>query len=81
MNRIPFNPATDNNLQQPEVGDFVAYNWSGQIATGWIKSIGRGRNGPIFKIQMLRPMDGHQSTVRGGPKCVLVLEKAEEQDV
>lgn len=71
----------DNNGKLPEVGDFVAYNYSGQVATGWITHVGiagraKVRNGN-FTIRQLAPKDGHISRVRGGPKCVLVLEKAE----
>lgn len=79
MTRIPYNPHTDNNGSIPEVGDFVAYNYSGQLATGWITRVSRIRrgawSGPGYEIKMLRPDDGATSRVRGGPKCVLVLEK------
>lgn len=75
-----YNPNTDNAGQIPEVGDFVAYNYSGDIATGWIKRIGKSQGRysggrPIYEIHQNLPQEGHISKVRGGPKCVLVLEK------
>ena len=69
--------STDNAGQTPEVGDFVAYNYSGEIATGWIKSTGRARYGRSYTIHQVHPKEGHISRVRGGSKCVLVLEKGE----
>lgn len=69
----------DNAGQIPEEGDFVAYNYSGQIATGYIRHVGRTPSGnPTgrFTIVQVCPEDGHISRVKGGPKCVLVLEKA-----
>lgn len=76
---MTYNARADNTGQIPEAGDFVAYNYSGQIATGWITKIGEthGRywSGPIFHIYQCHPKDGHMSRVRGGPKCVLVLAK------
>jgi hypothetical protein len=64
---------TDNAGQVPEVGDFVAYNYSGQIATGWIRYVGRSK---IFTIIQLHPEEGRISRVRGGARCLLVLDKA-----
>lgn len=75
---MPYNPRADNAGQTPEVGDFVAYNYSGQIATGWIKSTGRGKWNTTYTIHQVCPTEGHISRVRGGPKCVLVLEKGEQ---
>lgn len=72
---MSYNAAADNTGQTPEVGDFVAYNYSGQIATGWVVRTGKGRWGTIFYIHQCKPEDGHMSTVRGGPKCLLVLAK------
>ena len=74
------NYETDNNGVVPEKGDFVAYNYSGQIATGWITHKGltkSGRSTGNFTIKQLAPEDGHVSHVRGGPKCMLVLEKSD----
>jgi hypothetical protein len=69
--------------QIPEVGDYVAYNYSGQIATGWIKKIGSASSrqyasSGIIEIHQTFPKEGHISKVRGGPKCVLVLEKGSD---
>ena len=64
----------DNSGQTPEVGDYVAYNYSGQIATGWITKISPRHH---FRIWQNDPKPGHQSLVRGGPRCVLVLAKAD----
>jgi hypothetical protein len=66
---------TDNAGQHPEVGDYVAYNYSGQIATGWILSTGRGRWHTTYRIHQHFPREGHISHIRGGSKCVLVMEK------
>lgn len=68
---------TDCNGETPEIGDFVAYNYSGDIATGWIIKIGKkDRGGSIYTIHQVAPEEGHISKVRGGSMCVLVLEKA-----
>lgn len=75
-----YNPRADNAGREPAEGDFVAYNYSGQIATGWITHVGRsasGRPTGNFTIRQLVPQDGHVSRIRGGPKCLLVLETTE----
>lgn len=77
---MAYNYKADNVGNEPKLGDFVAYNYSGQIATGWITKIGKGKWHPIFTVKQLHPQDGHVSKVKGGPKCVLVLE-AKEEDV
>lgn len=78
--RRAFNAHEDNSGRVPQAGDFVAYNYSGQIATGWITKVGRTQSryysGPIYHIDQFQPDDDHKSKVRGGPKCVLVLERA-----
>lgn len=70
---------TDNAGQIPEEGDFVAYNYSGQIATGFITYAQRSNSGRLtggsYIIEQVHPKEGHRSRVKGGPKCVLVLEK------
>ena len=72
---LPYN--ADNSGRVPETGDYVAYNYSGQIATGYIRKIGRGRYGPRFYIEQVVPTAGHESIVNGGPRCVLVLALAD----
>ena len=69
----------DANNIEPEVGDFVAYNWSGRVATGYITSTGQNphRIRKIYHITQVAPNDGHKSVVRGGADCVLVLEKGD----
>lgn len=73
---------TDNAGNTPEVGDYVAYNWSGQIATGFIAGMGRSKLSPIYKIERVIPEQRQHerekpiSTVRGGARCLLVLDKA-----
>ena len=70
----------DNAGNYPEEGDFVAYNYSGQIATGWIRHVSRSKSGRSlgkYIINQLHPHEDHVSRVRGGPKCVLVLQKAD----
>lgn len=70
--------ATDNAGNVPEEGDYVAYNYSGQIATGVIRFVSRstgGRSLGKYVIVQIHPTKGHISRVRGGTKCVLVLEK------
>ena len=75
---------TDANGRTPQVGDFVAYNYSGQIATGWITKIGHriskysslGGN-KIYHIHQVAPHEGKKSVVRGGAKCLIVLESGE----
>lgn len=67
---------TDNAGCVPKVGDYVAYNMSGQIATGYILSVGKSRLAPIYRIERVLPERPHMhptSTVRGGPQCLLVL--------
>ena len=73
---------TDNAGQIPEEGDFVAYNYSGQIATGYIRYVSRSRSGrPLgrYIIDQVHPKEGHVSRIKGGSKCVLVLQKREAQ--
>lgn len=75
--RLPWNPAADNCGRVPKEGDFVAYNMSGQIATGFIRHAGRTRSGRLtgrFTIEQVRPEEGHVSRIKGGPKCLLVLD-------
>lgn len=72
---------TDNAGHVPKEGDFVAYNYSGQIATGYIKHVSRTRSGRSqgkYIIHQVHPNEGHISRIRGGVKCVLVLEPADE---
>ena len=67
----------DNNGVIPEVGDYIAYNWSGQIAAGYITHY-KGKNKPITIERVIpdpEPGESNKSTVRGGCKCVLVLQK------
>lgn len=69
---------TDANGETPEVGDFVAYNYSGNIATGFIKRIGRTTKGwhrNIYYVEQVAPTKGHESVIRGGAMCLLILEK------
>ena len=68
---------TDANGIKPEIGDFVAYNCSGQIATGYITSTGKYANRlrKIYHIYQISPKDGKKSVIRGGARCLLVLEK------
>ena len=66
--------AVDNAGRTPKVGDYVAYNYSGQLATGFIKSVGRGRWNPTYTIHQVLPKEGHVSHIRGGAKCLLVLD-------
>jgi len=67
-----WNPKADNAGREPVEGDYVAYNYSGQIATGFITRVTRS----AFYIECVLPVNrtGKQSIVRGGPKCMLVLE-------
>lgn len=71
---------TDNGGQTPEVGDYVAYNWSGQIAAGFILSV--SKDGMRFRIHQVLPkrQEGHISRINGGPQCMLVLDKHEAED-
>ena len=70
-----YNPDADNSGQVPQEGDYVAYNFSGQIAAGFITRI--TKSGKIHINQVL-PREGHQSIVKGGSRCVLVLESNEK---
>lgn len=74
---------TDNSGQIPEEGDYVAYNCSGQIATGYVRHVGRSKSGLItgnsYVIHQVLPREGHISRVRGGARCLLVLQKNEEK--
>ena len=63
---------TDNAGRTPEPGDYVAYNYSGQIATGFIKT--KSRDGVRFTIEQVLPHEGHISRIRGGAKTLLVLD-------
>ena len=69
-----FNPRADNAGSEPKLGDYVAYNYSGQIATGFIRHVGKGKWNPTFTIHQVLPEEGHISRVRGGAKCMLVLD-------
>lgn len=75
---LPYNPHADNAGRVPKEGDYVAYNYSGQVAAGFIRRVGRGRWHDTFAIEQVVPEEGHESLVRGGPKCLLVLEPKEE---
>lgn len=74
--------STDAGGRIPKEGNYVAYNHSGQISTGYIAKVGGGRHGPIYHIDRVLPPQrwnyGNEkkmrSVVRGGPRCVLVLE-------
>ncbi len=75
---LPWNPHADNAGRVPLEGDFVAYNYSGSIATGYVRHVGRSRSGrPTgnFTIHQVLPTEGHVSRIRGGAKCLLVLER------
>jgi hypothetical protein len=69
---------TDNGNTIPEVDDYVAYNWSGQIATGYI--VRKSKDGRHFSIEQALPekQKGHISRIRGGPRCLLVLDRKED---
>lgn len=60
----------------PEEGDYVAYNWSGQIACGVIAHITPKGDYKIVR-SIPEPKDGENwlSIIRGGAKCLLVLRK------
>ena len=75
---IPYN--ADNAGHVPKEGDFVAYNYSGQIAGRFIRHIGRTRSGNFtgrFTIEQVFPTEGHVSRIKGGVKCLLVLASDE----
>lgn len=72
MPRVPFNPRADNAGREPLAGDYVAFNYSGQIAAGFIRLVSKDRR--RFTIARILPTEG-QSVVRGGPKCLLVLDR------
>lgn len=76
MTRIPYNSQADNAGRIPQVGDYVAYNMSGQIATGYITHMDKWRRN--ITIKQVLPDDEHTSRIRGGVKCVLVLQEAAE---
>lgn len=66
----------DNAGREPQEGDYVAYNYSGQIAAGYVRHVGRSRSGrPTgnYTIHQVLPKEGHVSRIRGGAKCLLVL--------
>ena len=72
---------TDNSGQVPQLGDYVAYNYSGQIATGYIRHVGTSKRGfrtGLFTIHQVLPEEGHISRIRGGVKCLLVLQTADK---
>ena len=72
---MAFNSEADNAGHIPKEGDYVAYNYSGSIATGYITHVGRSPRGSLtgnFTIAQILPKEGHISRVRGGPKCLLV---------
>ncbi len=64
----------DNAGTIPEVGDVVAYNYSGQVAIGVIRSLGTRKRWPIFHIDRILPDKG-ESRIRGGVKCLVVIER------
>ena len=71
----------DNAGHVPKEGDFVAYNYSGQIAGGFIRHIGRTASGRFtgrFTIEQVFPAEGHVSRIKGGVKCLLVLATDDE---
>ena len=68
---VPYSYRSDNAGIVPQVGDFVAYNYSGSIAAGHIESITRS----TIKIRMLVPEEGRISRIKGGVKCVMVLDR------
>lgn len=75
---------TDNMGKEVEEGDFVAYNWSGQIATGFVTRVRQGSKygytRTIYHIECVMPKSnaGKESVVRGGAQCILVLDKASD---
>lgn len=74
---------TDNWGNLPEEGDFVAYNYSGSIATGYIRYVSRSKSGRSlgrYIINQTHPNSDHVSRVKGGVKCVLVLKKTDKDD-
>lgn len=78
---MTYNAAADNAGHEPRAGDYVAFNYSGQIAAGFITRVGRqGRYEllrPTFHIDRVIPDEG-KSVVRGGSKCLLVLDRPKE---
>ena len=69
--------SADNTGREPKVGDYVAYNYSGQIALGHITRVSKDRR--TFTIRQRFPDDEHVSRVRGGPKCLLVLSASQPE--
>ena len=67
----------DNGGRIPQIGDYVAFNYSGQVGAGYIRSLGTRKRHPIFHIERILPDEG-KSIIRGGPKCLLVIESAKE---
>jgi hypothetical protein len=73
---------TDHAGQTPEVGDYVAYNWSGSLAAGYIVNITGSKNRPLYHIERVIPpkrgqqwsKDNTRSKVRNSTG-VLVLQK------
>ena len=64
----------DNRGCEPKEGDYVAYNYSGQVATGHIVRIAsRSR----IIIRQSYPKDGHESILKGGPQCLMVLSPSQ----
>jgi hypothetical protein len=81
MGKLPFRYDADNAGHIPAEGDYVAYNYSGQIATGYVRHIGRSKSGSPtgrFTIHQVLPTEGHISRIKGGPKCLLVLDKGSD---
>lgn len=72
---------TDNAGHTPEVGDYVAYNWSGQIATGYIVSVGRSRYSPTYRIEQVLPGRQQKHSRVNGSRNVLVLQKGAEAEL
>jgi hypothetical protein len=72
--RVP--PPIDHAGHEIEVGDTVAYNWSGDIAMGIVTSRGSSGRGP-FVIQQLIPGKQTNPSRVSSPRSILVLQKAD----
>ena len=70
--------ATDNAGVTPEIGDYVAYNWSGQIATGYVVGVGRGRWGRNYRIEQVIPGRQQNPSLVKDSRSVLVLQKGSD---
>jgi hypothetical protein len=76
----------------PKVGDYVAYNKSGQIALGHILYVSKDkRNFRILEDTDVKDLlqfgpqptirEKHISRIKGGARCLLVLESAPDEPV